>query len=127
MVVSRRSTDSILPAHPLDRVGVEARRGQRQMQQVERLVAVLVERAQRAAEIVAADAEAELDGVVFQPLVIGLAVEIAGAFVEQVGGEIGGAGLVGGVLAGAAVKGVIERDQRHRLLAHQPGLDAGRG
>ena len=44
---------------------------------------MLVQRAQRAAEIVAADLEAQLDGVVFQPLVEGLAVEIAGALVEQ--------------------------------------------
>ena len=77
-------------------------------------------------EIVARDLEAEFDGVVFQPLVEGLAVEVAGALVEQVGGEVGGAGLVGLVLAGAAVESVIERDQRHGILAHQPGLDAGR-
>ena len=51
---------------------------------------------------------------------------VAGALVEQVGGEIGGAGLVRLVLGGAAMKGVIERDQRHGMLAHQPGRNAGR-
>ena len=61
--------------------------------------------------------------MVFQPLMKGLAVEIAGAFVEQIGGKMGCAGLVGVVLAGAAMECVIQRDQRHRLLAHQPGLD----
>lgn len=82
------------------------------MQEIEGLVAVFAERAQRAVEIVARDLEAQLDGVVLQPLVEGLAVEIAGALVEQVGGEIGGAGLVRLVLRRAAVEGVIERDQR---------------
>ncbi len=115
----------LLPAHALDRIGIEARLGQRQVQKIEGLVAVLVEGAQRAAEIIAADPEAEVDGVVFQPLVIGLAVEVAGALVDQVGGEIGGAALGRVVLAGAAVEGVTERHQRNRALAHQPGGDAG--
>ena len=61
----------------------------------------------------------------FQTLVKSLAVEVAGAFVEQAGGETGGAGFIGLVLAGAAVEGEAERDQRHGLLAHQPGLDPG--
>ena len=98
-----------LPAHALDRVGIEARRAQRQPQQIEGFVAVLVERAQRAVKIVAPDLETELDGVVFQPLVEGLAVEIAGALVEQIGGEVGGARFVRLVLGGAAVEGVVER------------------
>ena len=63
------------------------------MQEIESLVAVFAERAQRA-EIVARDLEAQLDGVVLQPFVEGLAVEIADALVEQVG-DIGGAGLSG--------------------------------
>ena len=72
------------------------------MQQVEGLLAVFVQRAQRAVEIVARNVETKFDGMVLQPLVKGLAVEVAGAFVEQVGGEIGGAGLVRLVLGGAA-------------------------
>ena len=115
-----------LSAHHLHRLGVEARRRQCQPQQIEGLVAVLVERAQRAAELVAPDSEMELDSVVFQALMEGLAVEIAGALVEQVGGEVGGARFVGLVLAGAAVEGVVERDQRDGPFAHQPGHDAGR-
>ena len=50
----------------------------------------------------------------------------SGALVEHVSGEIGGAGLVRRILAGAAVEGVIERHHGHRLLAHQPSFDAGR-
>src|SRR5664279_3392180 len=64
--------------------------------------------------------------MVFQPLMVGLAVEVAGALVEQVGGETGGDRLVRLILGGAAMESVIERDQRHGMLAHQPGLDAGR-
>ena len=66
-----------------------------------------LQRAQRAVEVVAADREAELDGVVLEPLVERLGVELAGAFVEQVGGHVGDAGLVGRVLAGAAAEGEI--------------------
>ncbi len=115
-----------LAAHALQRIGIEARLGQRQPQQIEGLVAMLVKGAQGPMEIIATDAKAQLDGVLLQPLVIGLAVEIAGALVEHVGGQIGGARLIGFVLAGSAMEGVIQRHQRHRLLAHQPGHDAGR-
>jgi len=74
-------------------------------------------------ECVAANLKAELDGVIFQPFMKGLAVQLAGAFVEQIGGEMRCPGLVGVILTGSATESVIQRDQRHRLLAHQPGLD----
>ena len=99
---------------------------ERETQQVEGFVAVLVQRAQRAVQVIAPDLEAHFNRVVFQPLVEGLAVEIAGALVEHVGGEIGGAGFVRLVLGGAAVESIVERNQRHGLFAHQPRLDAGR-
>ncbi len=35
-------------------------------------------------------------------------------------------GLSGGVLVGAAAKGEFDGDQRQRVIAHQPGLDAAR-
>src|SRR5512139_3734665 len=75
-----------LLANPLDSLGIEARLSKRQAQQIERLIAMLVQRPQRAMEIVAADLKAELDGMVFHPLMKGLAVQFARAFVEQVGG-----------------------------------------
>src|SRR3974390_129824 len=87
---------------------------------------MLVQGAERAEEAVAPDLEPQFDRVVFQALVEGAAVEIARALIEQIGGEIGGAGLLRAVLARAAVESKIERDQRGRLLAHEPGLDAGR-
>ena len=89
-----------LAAHALDRLGVEARRGQRQLEQVERLVLVLDQRAQRAGELVAAGAEAEADRVSFRcARGTRASIEIAGAFVEQVGHHVGEAGLAGRVLA----------------------------
>ena len=115
-----------LAAHALDRVGGKTRLREREPEQVEGLVAVLVERAQRAAEIIARGAKRQFDGVALEPLVESLAVEVAGALVEHVGGEMGGAGLVGIVLGRAAVERVAERDQRHRVFGDQPGLDAGR-
>ena len=55
-----------------------------------------------------------------------LGVERAGAFVEQVGHQVGDAGLVLRVLGGAAAEGEVDGDQRNRRIAHQPGLDAAR-
>jgi hypothetical protein len=74
-------------------------------------------------QCVAANLKAELDRVVFQPFMKGLAVQLAGAFVEQVGGEMRRPGLVGVILTSSATESVILRDQRPRLLAHEPGLD----
>ena len=111
-------------ANPLDGLGVETRLGQREPQQLEGLVAMFVQRAQRAVKCVAANLKADLDCVVFQPLMKGLAVQLAGAFVEQIGGEMRCPGLAGVILAGSATESVIQRDQWYRLLAHQPGFDS---
>ena len=53
-----------------------------------------------------------------------LGVEVAGAFVEQVGHQIADAGLVGRVLRGAAGEGIFHRDQRNGGVLHEPGFDA---
>jgi hypothetical protein len=53
----------------------------------------------------------------------GLGVEIASALVEQAGDQIGAAGGILGIAAGAAVEGEIDRDQRQAVLLDQPGLD----
>ncbi len=42
-----------------------------------------------------------------------LGIEVAGAFIEQIGNQIADPGLVGGVLGRAAAEGVLHRDQRH--------------
>ena len=111
LVVSRCSRDTICARMRSTVRGVEARLGEREAQRVEGLVAVLLERAQGAAEIVAAGAEAELDRLALEPVVEGRGIERAGAFVEQAGRHVGDAGLVGGVLVGAAADGELDRDQ----------------
>ncbi len=113
-----------LGADALDVLRLEPRRGQRQPQQVVGLVLVVLEHAQRAAEVIAGRREAELDGAALEPLVKGLGIEIAGALVEQAGDQIADAGLAGRVLAGAAAEGIFHRDQRHGRVLHEPGFDA---
>src|SRR5450631_195245 len=88
------------------------RRAQRDPQEIEGLVTVLIERTQRAVEVVARDLKTKLDGVVLQPLVVGVAVEVAGALVEQIGGEVGGARFVRLVLGGAAMEDKIRSEER---------------
>ena len=116
-----------LGAHALDRVGVEARRG--------RAPAAAARTPRRGARAACAASRGndrgsalkpQLDRVALEPLLERLGVELAGALVEQRGDHVGDAGLVGRVLAGAAAEGEVHGDQRHRRLAHQPGLDAAR-
>jgi hypothetical protein len=94
-----------LLANPLDRLAIEAGLAERKAQQIDRLIAVLVQCAQRAVEMIAADLKTEFDRVVFQALVKSLAVEFARAFVKQIGGEMRRPGLVGVILTGTAVEG----------------------
>ena len=115
-----------LQAGALDHVRVETRRRERQSQQRESLVPVLDQGAHRTVQVLARRAEAERYGVLLEPLVERLGIEVARAFVEQVRRHVGDAGLVGRVLVGAAAEGELDRDQRQRGLVHQPGLDAAR-
>ena len=115
-----------LCTHPLDRVGIEARRTEREAEQAERLVLVLLERPQGAAHGVAGGLEREIDRLAFQLVLESRAVEFTGAFIEQIDREVGSAGLVGRVLVGTAAEGKIDGDQRHRGVAHQPDFDATR-
>ena len=74
-----------LGADAFDVLRLEPRRGQRHPQQIVGFVLVVLEHAQRAAELIAVRREAELDGAAFEPLMIGLGIEIAGALIEQIG------------------------------------------
>ena len=85
---------------------------------------VVLEHAQRAAEIVARRAEAQFDGAAVEAFVEGAGIEVARTFVERVGDQIADAGLVGRVLRRAAAEGIFHRDQRHGGVLHEPGLDA---
>ena len=128
LMVSRCSRDMICARMRSTAVGIEARLGQREPQVVEGLVAVVLERAQRAAQIVAAGAEAELDRLALEPLLEGLGVEGAGALVEQAGRHVGDAGLARRVLVGAAEEGEIRRrsaaaaESRTSQASMPPGL-----
>ena len=57
----------------------------------------------------------------------GLGIQIARTFIEQAGDHVADAGLAGGILRGAAAKGVFHRDQGHGGVLHEPGLDAAGG
>ena len=113
-----------LDADAVDRRGVEARLLHRQRQQVERLVALFGQHAHRAVDRVAAGAEAHLGAGIVELRLEGVAVEIAGAFVEQAGHQLGQPFLAGRVLRGAALEGEADRDDRHRIVLDQPGGDA---
>ena len=84
------------------------------------------QRAHRARGLVAIGREAELDRFRRDAFVERLGIEVAGAFVDQRRRHVGDARLVRGILAGAAAKREVERDQRHRMLLDEPCLDAGR-
>ncbi len=124
LVLCRCRREIIWRAHALDRGAVEARLGQREPEQVERLVLVLGQRPQGAADIVAGRAQLQLDRLALQPVLEGGGVEIAGAFVERCDRHLGEPGLVGWILRGAAPDREIHRDQRHGRVAHQPEFDA---
>ena len=64
-------------------VGVEARLGERQAQQLEGLVGVLHEGLQRAADGVVAGIEGQLDRAGGKPLLEGVGIVVARAFVEE--------------------------------------------
>ena len=113
-----------LRTHALQRLGVEPRGCQRQLQEAESFVAMLLEHLHRAAQIVARGREGHLDGAALQPFVEGLGIQISRAFVQRVGGEAAGAGFVGGVLRRAAGEGIFHRDQRHGGVLNQPGFNA---
>ena len=70
------------------------------------------------------EAEAQLDGAAVETFMEGLGIQIAGAFVEQVGDHVADAGLVGRILGRAAAEGIFHRNQRHGGVLHEPGLDA---
>ncbi len=80
----------------------------------------------RALEIVVRHREAQLDGVFLELLVKAARVERACALVEHRRHHVAGAGLALGVFVGAAEEREVQRDQRQRCVAHQPGLDAAR-
>src|ERR1043166_38463 len=72
-----------LSADALDRRGVEARRGEREAQQVDRIVEIGAERQQRSAEVVAPGREIDMDRALLEAFLERARVEIARALVEH--------------------------------------------
>ncbi len=117
--------DGNLAAHPFDRLRVEAWRVEREPQQFRRLVPVAVQGLEAAANRLRSGAETEPHRQILEPSLECLAVEIAGAVVEQARRQVCQTRLAFGVGRGAAAKGKLDRRDRNAAVAHQPGFDAG--
>src|SRR5271165_1525372 len=112
-----------LGAHALHRLGIEARLGKGEAEVVKCFVAVFLERAQCAAQMIAPREKAEFDGAAFEPIMEFHGVEGAGALIEQAGHHVRNARLVHGILVRASENGEFERDQGGGT-AHQPSFDS---
>ena len=87
LVLLQRLDD--LGAHPGQRLAVEARMGQRQLQQMHRLRRILLQGGDGDHQIIAFGAGAEGDGAVGQRLVEGLGIQAAGALIDHGAGKGG--------------------------------------
>ncbi len=113
-----------LLADALHRVLIEARLAEGELQQLGRLVAVLGERLEVAVEGVLGLLVVHAHGQILHALLEVARFEIAGAFVEHGGDEVGEPFLAERVLRAAALEGEAHGHHRHRVLLDQPGLDA---
>src|SRR5688572_24792228 len=111
-------------ADALHRLGIEARRAEREPQQLRRLAAIVAQEARAAGEIVEPGREAELDAAIRHAFLEGLRIDVARAFVEQAGGELRDAFLADRVVARAALEAERHRDDRVDVVLDQPDLDA---
>ena len=115
-----------LRAHALDGILIEARLGEREAQQLESLVRMLDQGLQRAAERIVAGIEGQLDGARREALLERVGIVVARALVEQAGEHLRHAGLVRGIVRGAALEDEGDGDQRHHVGFDVPGLDTAR-
>ena len=113
-----------LRLHPLHGVRLKPRLVQRKTQKLESLIAILGERLERAAEIVAIGIEMQIDRQVFELLVEGNGIIRTRAFVEHARQEMGDARLALRVLRRPAREGELNGDQRIGVILDEPGLDA---
>ena len=75
---------------------------------------------------VAIGAKAKMDGEIVDGAMEATRVIRAGAFIERRREQRRQSGLLGRVLRGAAAEREFERDERHGVAFHEPGLKAGR-
>ena len=115
-----------LGAALLDHVGVEARLGERQPQQLEALVAVGRQDAQAAAQAIERGAEGERCGGVLLALAEGMGGERPRAIGEQRRHKVADARLAGRIGGRAAGERKGDGQGRRALVLHQPGFYAER-
>jgi len=96
--VSRRRPEMICARMRSTSVLSKMRRCQRSPQQFEGLILVILQHTQRAAERIACRAEIKFDGAAVEPLMVGVGIQIARAFIDQTGDHIADTWLVGRVL-----------------------------
>ena len=113
-----------LLADAFHRVRIEARLAEGELQQLRRLVAVLGERLEVSVEGVLCLLVVHAHGQILHALLEVARFEVAGAFIEHGGDEVGEPFLAERVLRAAALEGEAHGHHRHCMLFDQPGLDA---
>ena len=113
-----------LLADALDRVGLEVRLVERELEELGGVVAVCGECLEVAVEGVLGLLVAHAHGDILHALLELARGKIAGALVQHGRDEIGEAFLADRVLRAAAVEGEAHGHHRHRVLLDEPGLDA---
>src|SRR6185437_5141812 len=96
------------------------------MQEVVGRSEVGAQRAQASGDVVLIDVEIERGGEILELALISRAVELARAFVEQIGGELRKTRLVVGIERRAAAKRDAGRNHRNAVVFDQPGGDPAR-
>ncbi len=109
-----------LGADAVDRRLIEAWFLNGEPEQVEGLVLAVREHAHGAVDAVACLPEPHLGPSIVQPGLERLAIEVAGAFVEQPGHQVGQPLLAGRVLRTTTVESELDVDDRHRIVFDQP-------
>jgi hypothetical protein len=110
-----------LIADPVDRLGIEAWRAQRQPQQLEGTIAILGQRLELTGEAVALGVERQLDRQILELGAKRLAVQLSRSFVEQARDHVGEALLADRIERRPAGKMDRHRQEGNRRLAHQIG------
>ncbi len=112
-----------LAAHALERFVVEPRLVDGEPRQGKSLRAIAGKRLQPPGQDVAIGRKRQFDRVLIERAMEAFGVIGSGAFVDEAGEEIGGAGLAERVLRGAALEGELDGDERHRVILDEPGLN----
>ncbi len=115
-----------LTADTLHCLLIETRLVECQTQEVKRLVPVFGQCFERKREIVCGGPEADINGQLLKPALIGLRVHLARPFVQQCRHHVGKSFLAFGVLQRTAFPAGLQHHQWQRMFLHQPGCDPAR-